>query len=233
MTSLVLLKKDEPMVSSESVANGLKIDHKGVLELIRRYEKDLNEFGTLTFETRKSGGRPQTFYYLNEPQVYFLITLMRNIGEVSKFKKVIIKEFMRMKKTLIDVQIRQNNEQWKELRNQVKLSRLETTDTIKRFTEYCEVAGSKNANRYYGHLTNAEYKALFLLEQKFDNLRELLTDRQLSMLKTADEIVIIALEYGMNEKMDYHDIFKIAKERLETFAGIMPKTPVIMLKELN
>lgn len=203
------------------------------MELIRKYESDLNEFGTLTFETRKSGGRPQTFYYLNEPQVYYLITLMRNIGNVTKFKKELVKEFMRMRKTLIDVQIRQNNEFWKELRHQVKKSRLETTDTIKEFTKYCEDAGSKNANRYYGLLTNAEYKSLFLMEQKFKNLRELLTDRQLSMLKTADEVVIIALEEGMSKGMEYHDIFKLAKERLETFASIMPKTPVIMLNEIK
>jgi hypothetical protein len=158
---------------------------------------------------------------------------MRNIGEVPQFKKELIKEFMRMKRTLTDIQIRQNNEEWKSIRKEVKISRLETTDTIKRFTEYCEKAGSTHAKTYYGHLTKAEYKALFLMEQKFDNVRDLLTDRQLSMLKTADEIVIIALEHGMSKEMEYHDIFQLAKERLETFASIMPKTPVVMLNEIK
>lgn len=233
MTSLVLLKKDEPVVSSLSIAQGVKMGHKSVIQLVRQYEKDLNEFGTLAFELRKSGGRPQEFCYLNEAQTYFLITLMRNIGDVPKFKKLLIKDFMKMKKALTDVQIRQNNDQWKEIRSQVKQSRLETTDTIKRFTEYCEAAGSKNAFRYYGLLTNAEYKALFLMEQKFPNLRDLLTDRQLSMLKTADEVIIIALEHGMSKEMEYHDIFKLAKERLETFASIMPKTPVVMFNDIK
>jgi len=233
MTSLVVLKKEEPVVTSLSISEFLKIGHKSVIQLARQYEKDLNEFGTLAFEMRKSKGRPLEFCYLNEHQTYFLVTLMRNIKEVPKFKKTLIKEFMRMKKSLIDVQIRQNSENWKELRQQVKISRLETTDTIKRFVQYCTDAGSKKAFTYYGHLTNAEYKALFLLEQKYTNLRDLLTDRQLSMLKTADEIVIIALEEGMSKGIEYHEIYKMAKDRLEIFASIMPKTPVIMLNEIK
>jgi phage regulator Rha-like protein len=233
MKSLVLLEKNEPVTTTEIISKELNVDHRSLMQLVKKYEIKFNELGIVTFEMRKlkGAGRPFNYAVLNESQTYFLIMLTRNVGNVSEFKKKFVVEFMKMKKAINEIQIRQNDKSWQELRKQVKVSRLETTDTIKRFVQYCTEAGSKKAFTYYGHLTNAEYKALFLLEQKFDNLRDLLTDRQLSMLKTADEIVIIALEDGMSREMEYHAIYKMAKERLETFASIMPKTPVIMLNE--
>jgi len=90
---LVLLNNNNPITTSEIVAAGVKKSHKSVIQLIRQYENDLNEFGTFAFEMRKSGGRPTEFYYLNEQHVTFLITLMRNTETVVKFKKTIIKEF--------------------------------------------------------------------------------------------------------------------------------------------
>ena len=235
MTSLVTLDNREPVVTSESIAVGVKVGHKSVIQLVRQYEKDLREFGNLAFEMRKSkgAGRPKEYAILNEAQSYFLITLMRNIGDVPKFKKILIKEFMRMKKELMSAQVRQENIQWQDTRKQSKISRLETTDIIKAFTDYCITQGSTHAQTYYGHLTKAEYKALVLMEQKFKNVRDLLTGQQLAVLMTADDIVGIALKYGMDNNMEYHEIFQLAKQRLETFSSIMPKTPVIMLNEIK
>lgn len=233
MKNIVILKGREPVISSLDVSEGLGITHKAVVELIRRYDADLSEFGILTFETRKSGGRPQTFYFLNEPQVTLLITLMRNINNVAKFKKTLVKEFYTMKRLLTDITIRQNDEAWKAARTQGKLARRAETDAIKEFVDYCKTAGSQNADRYYTSLTNVPYKALFLLEQKFTNIRDLLSGQQLGVLSAADQIIEHALRDGMNAQMDYHDIFKMAKERVEIFASVLPKTPVVMLNELK
>jgi len=140
---------------------------------------------------------------------------------------------MRMKKSLSDVYIRQNNQEWIDARNQGKLVRREETDAIKTFTEYCVLAGSKNANRYYISLAKMEYKALFLLEQRFEKIKDLLTGQQFMVLMTADQVVTKSLIDGMNSKMEYHEIFKMAKERVEIFASVLPKTPVVMLDEIK
>ena len=78
-----------------------------------------------------------------------------------------------------------------------------------------------------------ENKALFILEQKFDNIRELLTGQQLMVISTADQIISYALKDGMNDNLHYKKIYILARDRVEAFTKIMPKTPVIMLEECN
>jgi len=53
------------------------------------------------------------------------------------------------------------------------------------------------------------------------------------VLMTADQVVTKSLIDGMNSKMEYHEIFKMAKERVEIFASVLPKTPVVMLDEIK
>ena len=77
MTNLVKVKNGKiPITTSLIIADGVQKAHHSIITLIRRYEKDLKEFGTLEFQIRKSGGRPLEFALLNEEQTTFLITLM-------------------------------------------------------------------------------------------------------------------------------------------------------------
>ena len=68
------------------------------------------------------------------------------------------------------------------------------------------------------NITKMEYKALFFLEQKFKNIRDILNIHQLSIMMNADDIVLKALNDGMDQGLDYKDIYKLAKERIEIFA---------------
>ena len=52
--SIVEINKNDLITTSLSIAKGVGNHHKNVLELIRTYENDLNEFGIIAFETRKS-----------------------------------------------------------------------------------------------------------------------------------------------------------------------------------
>ena len=80
--------------------------------MIRRHIKNLEEFGTVEFQIRKSGGRPLEFAILNEEQTTFLITCMRNTEIVIEFKIKLVKEFYKMKKTLIAIIERRKDEEW-------------------------------------------------------------------------------------------------------------------------
>lgn len=86
MTGLVTLENKEPVTTSLIIAEGVGVTHKSTMELIKKYENDIKEFGILPFETKKlkGAGRPKEHAILNEPQTYFLITLMRNMGNVTK-----------------------------------------------------------------------------------------------------------------------------------------------------
>ena len=230
---LVVLEKNKPVTTSLIIANGVKTEHHSVITLIRKHTKSLQEFGTVEFQIRKSGGRPLEFAILNEEQTTFLITCMRNTEIVIEFKIKLVKEFYKMKKTLIAIIERQTDEDWKRNRSIGKITRQEETDTIKEFVEYAKLQGSTKAEMYYQNISKMENKGLFLIEEKFKNIREVLTGQQLQVLCSADQIVINALKDGMKNKMNYKEIYTLAKERIEVFASIIPKSIVPMVNKIE
>ena len=230
---LVVLEKNKPVTTSLIIAKGVKTEHHSVITLIRKHTKSLQEFGTVEFQIRKSGGRPLEFAILNEEQTTFLITCMRNTEIVIEFKIKLVKEFYKMKKTLIAIIERQTDEDWKRNRSIGKITRQEETDTIKEFVEYAKSQGSTKAEMYYQNISKMENKGLFLIEEKFKNIREVLTGQQLQVLCSADQIVINALKDGMKNKMNYKEIYTLAKERIEVFASIIPKSIVPMVNKIE
>src|SRR6185369_2019248 len=102
-----------------------------------------------------------------------------------------------------------------ETRKAGKEVRVLTTDTIKAFVEYTKRQGSTKAEMYYANISKMENSALFLLEQTYPNLRHVLNINQLSTIKCADQIVIKALSDGMSDGLNYKDIYKLAKTRIE------------------
>lgn len=229
MENLVFIQNNEAVTNSITLSVGVHNEHRAVLQLIRLYKSDLEDFGTLAFEMRKTKGRPQEVYFLNESQTYFLLTLMRNNDTVTRFKKELVKEFMRMRTYLFNLVVQRQSEEWQLQRANGKKQRKDTTDVIKDFVEYATVQGSKNAVMYYGNITKMEYKALFVLQQKFPNVREFLNDKQLSHLRTAEHIVQEALRDGMAENMHYKEIYTLAKNRVEEFSKLVKPSIVISM----
>ena len=234
MTKLVTIEGNEPVTDTLVIAIGAGRQHKNTIHLVRKYISAFETLGRVTFQTRRSNrGQSSTVAVLNEAQVYFLFTLFSNKDQVVKFKLKLVTEFMRMKDALINLQIEQNNSEWIKTREQGKLVRKETTDVIQDFVRYATVQGSKHAVMYYANITKMENKSLLILEQKFPNVRKMLTNHQLSTMKSADRVVLEALVYGMDNKMDYKDIYKLAKERVETLATLIKPTMVINYNEVK
>lgn len=238
MGDLVIVVNNEVFTTSLIIAEKTNNSVHSVRELIKTYKSDLEEFGVLSFEMRKpsknsKGGRPQEIYYLNEQQTTLLLAFMRNSEIVVDFKKKLVKEFYRMKKTLEKIYSMRKTDVWVETRQNQKLARKDETKTIKVFVEYAISQGSENAKRYYNLITSMENKALFIVKDKFPNLKDVLTPRQLMNSAVCNEIVINALEEGMEKNMFYKDIFQMAKQRVETFASVMPKTQVPMIESIE
>lgn len=104
MSELVLMHHNEPMTTSEAIAEGVDLAHKTVIQLVRKYVEDLQAFGPLAFEMRVGrpgrGGEATEFAYLNEGQSMFLMTLMRNSPVVVAFKKALVKAFLELRDRL-------------------------------------------------------------------------------------------------------------------------------------
>ena len=224
MTDLVKVVKGVPLVSTLDMWGELNVEHDALMKTVRKYENLFQKIRSFGFESRKSGGRPTTFCHLDEEQATFLITLMRNSETVVPFKFKLSREFYRMKNELIRLASQNQNAHWLEIRQAGKEVRNLATDHIKDFTVYAKKQGSTNAEKYYAIFTKMENSALFLLEQTYPNLRNVLNINQLSTVKCADQIVIKALIDGMEQKLDYHDIYKLAKARVESFAEVIGKT---------
>ncbi|GBD80492.1 Phage protein [Tetragenococcus halophilus subsp. halophilus] len=121
------LLDEEPFTTSEIIAEQAGIGHHTVTRLIRKYQKDLEEFGVNGFEIHKptkgsKGGRPTKVYHLNEEQATLLITYLDNTEPVRTFKKELALQFFSMKDELMKRQA---------LREMEKSTRLALTDAIK------------------------------------------------------------------------------------------------------
>lgn len=97
---LVTLHAGQPVTTSLAISAGTHVQHKNVLELVRTYAADLNEFGRVTFETRPfetaGGVQHREVAILNEQQSTLLLTYMRNSDIVRSFKKALVKAFFRL-----------------------------------------------------------------------------------------------------------------------------------------
>jgi len=226
MTEFVQVVKGVPLVSTLDIAKGFEVEHFAILRLVQKYEPQFQSLRTFHFQSQKSGGRPTTFCMLDETQAMFLVTLMRNSEVVVGFKVRLSQEFTRMKTELIRLASQSQNAEWLEQRKAGKETRVLTTDTVKVFIEYAKGQGSQNAQKYYANISKMENGALFLLEQQYKNLRDMLNIHQLSTVKSADQIVIKALRDGMDKGMHYKEIYKLAKVRIESFAEIIGKTMI-------
>ena len=235
MNDLVVIKNDVPVVSTFDLFKRMGYsEHRNLKETIDANIDAFNEFGVMRFETVKpkgeKGGRPVKCYLLNEDQFTFLAMLMKNTKEVVALKAKIAKEFIRMRQTLANLVAQQRDPNWQNVRADGKAVYLQKTDVIKQFVDYATAQGSESASKYYMSLAKMENQALFFIEAKYKNLREIMTIKQLMQVATADDVIEKALKEGMDAKMHYKEIYQLAKERVISFANIIGKSHVHALE---
>lgn len=98
----------ELVVDSRLIAATLSLSHKAVKQTIRRYELQLLKLGPVALEVAMGESLPQggfsqgeTFYYLNERQANFLMSLSRNTPEVVEAKLNLVQAFDQAKQALL------------------------------------------------------------------------------------------------------------------------------------
>lgn len=228
LKDIVVIHDDELRAGTWLIAQGFEREHKVVLNLIRKYRVNFENFSILKVrKLRATGGRPVTEFLLTEPQTSFLGTLLRNNEQVVKFKENLIKEFYRMKRVLENIKAQHKDIKWLENREKGKIARLESTDEIKEFKTYAIEQGSDNADWYYISLTKMLNGLLFIVDGKFKNLRDMMTPVQLMIISGGDLVIKKALVDGMKKQIHYKEIYRLAKERFETFAGLYGQSEIL------
>ncbi len=228
MKEIVMVRGNEIFTTSLAISEGVKIEHKNVIALIRKYSylEDLSAFETAYVRTK---GRPISVIYLTELQATLLIVLMNNSPEVLQFKITLTKAFFKQRKILQSILTQKQNAEWLLKRNETKVMRLEATDQIKRFIQYAIDQGSKSAHMYYMNISKMELQGLFLMDQKYPNARDVMNFKQLNLIEMADEAVKISLQEGMDAGLHYKEIYKLAKSKIDALAKIFPKSPLPLL----
>ena len=94
---LVTFRNNIPSISHKVIAEHTGNQYKNISELITKHKEDFEEFGRVAFETetlQTNGGMQKTkTYFLNEPQATLLLTYLKNVPVVRKFKKDLVRAF--------------------------------------------------------------------------------------------------------------------------------------------
>lgn len=192
--------EEEPFTTSKIIAEYAEIEHRAVRQLIRTYEKDLNEFGKTTFEMskiNKGRGRKKKFYHLNEEQATLLITYLDNTEPVRRFKKALVRQFYDMKNGLYARRMERQKE---------KSVRKSMTDVIKEL---------ELSPHYYKHYTDLVYKtALGFNAKQLREAREVSKKSTILDFLTSEEIEAVnkreqQVATLLTLKMDYDTIKSI------------------------
>jgi len=196
--------------------------------MVKRYEKDFEDFGLLKRRKLKSsGGRPIDEILLNEDQTIFLGTLLRNSVITVAFKKLLVKKFRQCREALNKLKEIKSGSDYKLTRDYSKHIRRETTDVMKNFVEYAKSQGSNSPEKYYCNITRMMNGMLFIAEGKFKNLKEVMTPGQLMTVCSAEQIIDNGLQIGMRNGVFYKEIYKDVKHRVQTFADLHGQSEII------
>lgn len=214
MNELVWLKNDDVFTDSKVIADGTNNEHHAIQQIIKKYQKDIEDFGVVRFTHFKcensKGGRPEKIYLLNEEQATFVITLLKNSPKVVAFKKELVKQFYSMRKVLLEKQ----TEMWIETRQKGKLVRKSEVGVIKQLVDYAKSQGSTHADMLY--MTYSK------LANKYAGIskRDTATVIQLNQLLIYETIAENLIKEGMKQGMNYKQIYQITKERFEMVQNI-------------
>jgi len=228
MNKIVELIHKTPLVSTFNLYKKLGYkEHRMLKKVIIDNKGHFDNIGFLQLQLTKpklksKGGRPEESFFLTEDHFILLVVLCKNTKDSVALKVRVCNEFTRMKNELQRIATQQTNEQWVDARKTGKSDRRIETDIIKTFIEYAKQQGGsvKGCDLYYSNISKMENKALFIIEQKYNNLRDVLGIVDLLTIQQADRIVAKALCDGMDNELNYKDIYILCKNRINMFAEI-------------
>lgn len=107
----IIIKDGVAVVDTITIAEGVQVQHKNILELIRKYLPDFEAFGPVAFETRKGKPLPQGGFakatevaWLNEDQTALLFTFLKNTEIARKLKIRLVKAFREAREEIARLQ---------------------------------------------------------------------------------------------------------------------------------
>lgn len=109
MNEIISLNKDGvAVVDTITIAEGVHVQHKNILELIRKYLPDFEAFGRVAFETQPfetaGGTQKREIAWLTEDQTTLLFTFLKNTEIARKLKIRLVKAFREAREEIARLQ---------------------------------------------------------------------------------------------------------------------------------
>ncbi len=102
--TLAFVRGNNLFTTSSIISVGVQIEHRAVLQLIKKYIDKLKTFGDVLFETESlktaGGNQKREIAVLNEPQTTLLLTFFKNTEIVVNFKLALVQTFYELKERL-------------------------------------------------------------------------------------------------------------------------------------
>lgn len=211
MNDLVSVKRDEAVCDSLQVAEKFKKNHQHVLEAIDKMTVENSTVAEMFFQSTYKADNGHTYrkFYMNRDG--FSLLAMGFTGKKAlEWKLQYIKAFNAMETMLKE----RNTQLWAEQRKNGKLTRQAETDTIKELVEYAKAQGSEHANMLYTTYSKLANQMAGIKD------RELASISQLNELTFIENIILNQIRVGMEQGMNYKDIYKGCKKQIELFKDI-------------
>lgn len=215
-----MIKKDNILVSSRVVANGLGKLNKTVMRDIRnicdRLEKD-NSFNreqmcTLYIESSYIAENGKQNKEILMTKQGFLLYVF-NIQGYDIFKLQYINEFDRLQDLLREKQ----SEEWLQTRKQGKLIRRGETDVIQQLVQYAINLGCKNTKFFYSNYSK--------MVNKFNGIgtgqREFVDWTTLNKIAQSEDLVQKEILKGMEQGLHYSVIYERCKEKVKQYIDLV------------
>ena len=224
MNELVLITKNKVTTNSLIIAKEFNKKHKNILIII----KNLNcseKFNGLNFKPVKYKdlkGEKRPMYEITRDGWLFLVTGFTG-KKAGKIKEKFIDAFNRMELALL----RLNSQDWKQARIEGKITRGNLTDVIEQFIEYASDRGSTNAKMYFANFSMLANRNLFYcptLKKINKNMRDTLSSQQLIKLTAIEMIIYNVLKKEMAIGIEYKEIYKYIKSKVEEFSSLIGKS---------
>ena len=229
------IKKAKIITTSVKIAEYFNRRHDNILRAIEKLDCS-ESFKLLNYEVtyfNDKSNRMTKLYNITKDGFLFLVMGFRG-EKAAEIKEAFINEFNEKSKFIENMIINYNSEEWKQTRNENKKIRLKETDEIKKMIEYARENGSENADNYYTHFSNLIWKKLFTIEPGYENIdRNFLTTEQLIIVSNAENIIRKSIKKGLDNKSEYHDIYKNTKKDIEIFASLIDITKIPYYTQLS
>ena len=227
-----LVTTDGGMVLTDSqiIARSLGMKHKEVMRVVDGFLDDYPDLRGISnppknieylrLEPRNYRGKDFTAAVMNR-ECFTLVFMRFETQKARQMQREFNAAFYEMERRLLQHEANRKDQTWIASRESGKIGRKEETDVIKEFVDYATGQGSKNANFYYKHITNATYRALELLVQKKPKLRDTLNCYELAELLLAERLVLTRIKDYMTKGRHYKDIYESVTEDLMAYGAMI------------